>query len=314
MTEQNACTIGSLIRKMRKAQGIGQEQLSRGICSVATLSRIEAGERETDYFLMNVIFQRLGYCADKYEFYGSEEELNQWDQRCNMEKHWKLCNYEVLEAELEEYTKQWKTVIEGSSLQLQYVKFMGGILEVYKNRVEAGLQLLEEALSLTVPEWRQKWYSEIVLGELELDILDSIGDALKKFGKKEKSYEIWFSILQYLEYRKGRRSEMIQRYVGIICKLSPYFMEKKKYLKCLELCDDGLEILSCKNKLFYWPDLLFWKGKALEALADSEKVNQGHIINVYKRCYYAYCIFGNHAMMQVVKRHLEVRYQWECIT
>ena len=65
--EQQQWTVGDIIRKMREEAKIGLEQLSRGLCSVATLSRIEAGEREMDLLLAWRIFQRLGYKIDKYE-------------------------------------------------------------------------------------------------------------------------------------------------------------------------------------------------------------------------------------------------------
>ena len=38
--EQQQWTVGDIIRKMREEAKIGLEQLSRGLCSVATLSRI----------------------------------------------------------------------------------------------------------------------------------------------------------------------------------------------------------------------------------------------------------------------------------
>ena len=40
-------SLGSLIRILRKEQGISQGVLSRGLCSIANLSKIELGERET---------------------------------------------------------------------------------------------------------------------------------------------------------------------------------------------------------------------------------------------------------------------------
>lgn len=52
--EQQQWTVGDIVRKMWEEAKIGLEQLSRGLCSVATLSRIEAGEREMEQILLSI--------------------------------------------------------------------------------------------------------------------------------------------------------------------------------------------------------------------------------------------------------------------
>lgn len=58
---ENSFTIGSIIKQLREEQGISGVQLSRGLCSPATLSRIEADEREMSLIFSGMLFGRLGY-------------------------------------------------------------------------------------------------------------------------------------------------------------------------------------------------------------------------------------------------------------
>lgn len=110
--EQQQWTVGDIVRRMREEAKIGLEQLSRGLCSVATLSRIEAGEREMELLLAWRIFQRLGYKIDKYELYATEEELQQWEQRSQMEDLAKKGDTKNLAFAIQKYRKQWGEKVE----------------------------------------------------------------------------------------------------------------------------------------------------------------------------------------------------------
>ncbi len=59
--------IGKIIFTLRKHYNISQEMLCSGLCSDATLSRIELGERIPDKFLLDALLQRLGKSPDKLD-------------------------------------------------------------------------------------------------------------------------------------------------------------------------------------------------------------------------------------------------------
>ena len=86
MNANETWTIGDVVQKIRTEQGISMQNLSRGICSVATLSRIEADERDMDMMMAETIFGRLGYSPDKFEIYTGPEELERYNLRERMQK------------------------------------------------------------------------------------------------------------------------------------------------------------------------------------------------------------------------------------
>lgn len=69
-----ANSLGNLIRMLRKEQGISQGELSKGLCSVANLSKIDLGEREPGQMLFEALITRLGKDSTKWELLLPEEE------------------------------------------------------------------------------------------------------------------------------------------------------------------------------------------------------------------------------------------------
>ena len=56
--------IGKIIFTLRKHYNISQEMLCIGLCSDATLSSIELGERLPGKCLLDALLERLGTCRD----------------------------------------------------------------------------------------------------------------------------------------------------------------------------------------------------------------------------------------------------------
>ena len=73
--------IGLFVRAMREAKGYNQEEISQGICSMSTLSRIEAGERTVDFLIIETLLDRMKVEKIEYEFVLDEEEYIVYKQR-----------------------------------------------------------------------------------------------------------------------------------------------------------------------------------------------------------------------------------------
>ena len=63
MYELDMWTIGDIVKMLREEQEISGAELSYGLCSMPTLSRIEADEREMNVIFSMVLFGRLGFHA-----------------------------------------------------------------------------------------------------------------------------------------------------------------------------------------------------------------------------------------------------------
>lgn len=314
---ENEWTIGSIVKQLREERGISGAQLSRGLCSPATLSRIEAGEREMGLYFSSILFSRLGYYPDKFELYGSKEEYVQYEQRAVI---WKLENqqdYGQISLELAKYRKNWEAAIKKEPLQQQFVNSIRGLLYVYENDgadCEQGIELLENAIALTMPEWSGKWYQDAVVSEVELNILSILADAYEVAGKQREALRIRRNIYAYLEKKPANRIQMLRLYTDVICKIIPELLQQNNPGQSLEMCEYGLNALSKRGRMYHWPDLLYWKGRCLESLYRIGKSEKSSVTAVYVRAYYIYRLFGNEEMAEKIKAHLEQEEPgWECI-
>ena len=66
--------LGTLLYNLRKELGINQKELSRGICSITTLSRFESGEREPSKIVFDTLISKLGKNSNKWEIISSEND------------------------------------------------------------------------------------------------------------------------------------------------------------------------------------------------------------------------------------------------
>ena len=80
-------TVGALIRDARERQKYSQEELSYGICTPSTLSRIENGIQRPGKKILQGLFQRLGIIDQVHDICLSKAEMEQYE----MEQHLIRC-------------------------------------------------------------------------------------------------------------------------------------------------------------------------------------------------------------------------------
>lgn len=87
MKNELATNLGKIIYRERTRKGISQEQLYRGICTQAVLSKIEHGKKVPEKLLADALMQRLGRCTDTLEVIMSREEYLLFDMREDLRRH-----------------------------------------------------------------------------------------------------------------------------------------------------------------------------------------------------------------------------------
>lgn len=87
--------IGDIIRDTRLQLNYSQSKLCNGICTNATLSKIEHKESIPSYFLLETLLERLGIYLDDFTFFISDFEYDFYDFINNMEYLYFNKEYEV---------------------------------------------------------------------------------------------------------------------------------------------------------------------------------------------------------------------------
>ena len=310
--EQQQWTVGDIVRRMREEAKIGLEQLSRGLCSVATLSRIEAGEREMDLLLAWRIFQRLGYKIDKYELYATEEELQQWEQRSQMEELASREDTERLACAIQTYRQQWGKRVEENPLQRQFLAYMQGLLDMQKGDFQEAKELLEAAAEEIVPS-REQMVGNAALGEMELEILNALSDIYEHMGEVEKSEKLREMLLENIGREKKRVKIYLKLYTELFCKHAGNMMERKGSARTLNTAETCLQILQEEKKTCCLPELLHIQAKCLEDLFLEKGEAKEVMLKSWQKVYYIYRLYEKQEEAEKIRKYLEEIYQWDCI-
>lgn len=310
--EQQQWPVGDIVRRMREEAKIGLEQLSRGLCSVATLSRIEAGEREMDLLLAWRIFRRLGYKIDKYELYATEEELQQWEQRSQMEELASREDTERLACAIQTYRQQWGKRVEENPLQRQFLAYMQGLLDMQKGDFQEAKELLEAAAEEIVPS-REQMVGNAALGEMELEILNALSDIYEHMGEVEKSEKLREMLLENIGREKKRVKIYLKLYTELFCKHARNMMETKGSVRTLNAAETCLQILQEEKKTCCLPELLHIQAKCLEDLFQKKGEVKEGMLKSWQKAYYIYRLYEKQEEAEKIRKYLEEIYQWDCI-
>ena len=310
--EQQQWTVGDIVRRMREEAKIGLEQLSRGLCSVATLSRIEAGEREMELLLAWRIFQRLGYKIDKYELYATEEELQQWEQRSQMEELVCREDTERLACAIQTYRQQWGKRVEEKPLQRQFLAYMQGLLDMQKGDFQEAKELLEAAAEEIVPSLEET-VGNAALGEMELEILHALSDIYEHMGEVEKSEKLREMLLENIGREKKRVRIYLKLYTELFCKHARNMMETKGSVRTLNAAETCLQILQEEKKTCCLPELLHIQAKCLEDLFQKKGEAKEVMLKSWQKAYYIYRLYEKQEEAEKIRKYLEEIYQWDCI-
>ncbi len=190
-----------LVRDLREARGMSQEELGADICAQGTLSRIEKGKRSPNKKKLYQMLKKMGmerenyygYIeADDYELYEKVREYNRCFVKGQCEKAARLLD------EIEANVDMTRPV------NRQFV----GTGRVY-NRMERGELTreqangqLQELLHLTMPSAKSGQMIYRVPFRMEYAIWNKMAINLRKDGKVKEALDIYETLLQ--RYQKSR--------------------------------------------------------------------------------------------------------------
>ena len=308
---QEKWTVGEIVHQMREEAGVGLQELSEGLCSVATMSRIETGEREMDLLMASRIFQRLGYRIDKYEFYATKEELKQWEDREQIEKLANEKEYDRLEQAIQEYEENWKLEVSKNKLQQQFVEYMKGILEQQKLNFKQSERFFQRAIRMIVPAWENK-NNRVVLGEMELKILYSLGEVYECYGDTEKSEKIWDILFQNIAKEEKSIRIHLELHANIICRNTKE-IQRKEATHILQVVDKCLRIMQEEKCICHWAELLQIRSRCLEMLFQEKQIEKEVMLKNWRKTYYIYLLYEKQEEAAEIRTYVKEKYQWDCM-
>ena len=245
--------VGRLVSYLRKKKNIELDKLCLGICSSISITRLERGERFPDFFVMERIVERLGKSVNKIEFLPDEYSYKVYYLREVIERYLEKGEYENVEKGIAYYEKM---KLADHSLHKQYIYKIKAVLkEECYNNIQESICYLEQAIILTVPEFKIEKISDYTLGEEEMILL------LMWIDKKNQQKEIDVleyreKILNYIQYTFSDEEVLANIYGKAACIFMKEFMKRSKKIEAASIGIHTIEILVANGLLLNLPQLL----------------------------------------------------------
>ncbi|MCI8484469.1 MAG: helix-turn-helix transcriptional regulator [Lachnospiraceae bacterium] len=231
--------LGRMVYSLRTEKYISQEDLCRGICSVATLYRLESGERRPDILTFQAICQRLGRASDNIGIVLTLEEFEYFVKRRNIEISMTLKEYERAEEEL----KKLEQEEERNSLKKQDIHRQFALLyllwqEDYKKAKEHVLQ----ALVATVPDFdeditkfRERLLRKLWMSDTETKLLMMYAYLQEEVGLGGK--ELLECVWDYIRVKVTDQEEKEKRVGQVRYFLAQIRQKNGQWRECYEECE-----------------------------------------------------------------------------
>ena len=151
MKSLNEFTLGDVIRRIRLEKGFSQQKISKGICTISALSKVENNIFIPPKYKLESILQRMGENPFRYTIYSSEREKNIHKYHY----HFNSCINDNVELAVYIYKKIESLIDKNNVVEVQLTNLLQTQILVKKKEIsfqEAYIRY-EECLKLTIPEY-----------------------------------------------------------------------------------------------------------------------------------------------------------------
>jgi transcriptional regulator with XRE-family HTH domain len=233
-----------IIRELRKARGLTQEQLAEGICSRSTVNMIEQGKRKPDWHTFSSILLKLGVNPQLYSDIATEDDVHIRMVREECEKHISAWDFEALKIEVDkmERDKRFSTG-EGRDA---YIRIKASLHSQGPYRdSQLALNYQWEQIKTLRPDFDLNKIPGYHLAVQEIIIINSMATSYQYLEGQEKAIEILLMLQASLEsdYKKSIRDEALSKqYWTNINNLCFRFKQTARYDECIETAEKGIKL------------------------------------------------------------------------
>lgn len=301
-------TVGDYLKRNREMRGYAQFEVCDGICSVSTLSRIEAGEEAISFPMMEAIMGRMEIELSECEFFLAGEDSRIYEQREEIKLLFEREEYgkakECLEAYGEEYGMK--------DIHKQFFYFWSAVLEKSKLQQDKKKkkELLLNAVEITVPDYREKLEKKELLSGMELDCIVELIACEEDIDEKEHRYEEFYT---YFKCKQSKESFFPVSYRKFLKYYAECLYENRKYDLSIQICDEAIKELYRTSKEENRWYLFYLRAKVREGRGSNEEGEKMLCLNDLLIAYYVSSFYNGEEKMETLKKYIEEKYEWQFI-
>ena len=305
--------IGAAIQYFRESYQISQSKLCKGLCSVATLSRIEAGERDADSLLLETLLERLGKMSNQFELILTDSDYVLYQNREEIKRNIEEKNYEEAYALLREYDK---IASSKGNVHIQYVLASRAMLnEMNGGTINDTIEMLLKAFTYTVPDFMKTGIKDNYLSNGELTIIINVIQHMLSASMIEQAKDLLLQVLEYLDEHNSveENNRLYPKVASIATRL---YIGEQDLEHALEMCNRGVEKNKGNRKMDYLGELIYLKAQIQERsmlTKHDPEVTQKECMKLYLQAYYVFYNCEEFTIAEEIKKHLQEEFQWEDI-
>ena len=281
-------TLGVVLFYYRRKYRITQGELCQGICSIATLSRIEMGFKEVDSLMSEGLLGRFGKEVTRFEIILNDRDYFLWEKRNEIEASIKAENYIKAEEQLTSYRNETQ---EDHHLHKQFCLIckakLDSALEIEKREI---YRVLINGLNLTKPSFRIKNETNYLFNQMEIEIILMLIHLEYDGWERQEKEELLLSIFKNIS---KMYSEHQKEMTGIRILTALLEIEKKdeNNSKIIKYSDKALDFISQSRGIQSIAEIRFIKAKAMEEQYRQKKSWKKYKILCMEECLMAYYVF-----------------------
>ncbi len=304
--------IGTYIRQKRQDRGWTQEYLCDGICSVPTLSRIETNDRTPSSSVIKALLEKLGLPAGQFFALLSKDDISV-DRLKKKIRNDKIRFRRAAESER-------KVIREQILRDLGALEEAGGednrFVRQFVLNTKAGigtpegfytpeeqLEILMEAIRLTIPRFDLKRIASFRYSAEEIMIVNLIARTYAKSGNRKKSLTISRRLLRYIENNNQTLDHYPRQFCLVAHNHAIDLTIEEQYNEAILLSERGRKICVEEGEYQFLPGFLAIMAECWYFLG-----NQSKSAELYNQAYVLYKSFGDNlnraAMQREMKEHL----------
>lgn len=257
--------VGDFLRETRLRKGYTQEEVSYGICTTASLSRIENGAQKPGRLILEKLFERLGTENNLFNSFVSREEMELYIAIQTLIRNVTDGDLHRIEEQIDIVEKLTQNT---SELERQSLFWAKGELatQKYGNDCEA-MDCFMKAVQITLPDFDGKNpLRNHLLTFDEITIINSIAVRHGENGDLLTAIQLDMWLKEYMENKIIDGRMKTAKYPMILYNLSYWLGEENCHNEALKMAEQGVDFCVKYDNLPAFPILMFNQGAALAEL------------------------------------------------
>lgn len=263
--------VGDFLRETRMRKGYTQEEVSYGICTATSLSRIENGAQKPGRLIMEKLFERLGTENNLFNSFVSREEMELYSAIQELIRNITDKDISKIESQVDVVELMTKDTTELEHQCLYFAK--GELARQRDENNDKAMELYMKAIHITLPDFDGKnpLRSNLLTFD-EIMIINAIAILYAESGNIMLAIQLDMWLKEYMESKIVDGTMKIAKYPMILYNLSNWFGDRNCHTEAFELANQGIDFCIKYGNLFFFPIFLVNKGIALAELG---KIDDG---------------------------------------